>query len=64
MESNQFYQRAKKNLSIFKTERAEKLTDPKEISDAFNNYIIGPKLASKIQHTGKNYFDYLNLPDT
>ena len=41
-----------------------KLTDPKKISDAFNTFFvdIGPKLASKIQHTGKNCFDYLNQP--
>ena len=57
----------RKNRSVqstFKTEQAEKLTDPKKISDAFNTFFvdIGPKLASKIQHTGKNYFDYLNQP--
>ena len=57
----------RKNRSVqstFKTEQVEKLTDPKIISDAFNTFFvdIGPKLASKIQHTGKNYFDYLNQP--
>ena len=57
----------RKNRSVqstFKPEQAEKLTDPKKISDAFNTFFvdIGPKLASKIQHTGKNYFDYLNQP--
>ena len=37
------------------------ITEPKTISNTFNNFFvdIGPKLASKIQHTGKNYFDYL-----
>ena len=42
----------------------EKTYRSKEIYDAFNNIFvdIGPKLASKIQHTGKNYFDYLNQP--
>ena len=40
------------------------ITEPKTISNAFNNFFvaIGPKLASKIQHTGKNYFDYLTKP--
>ena len=57
----------RKNRSVqstFKTEQAEKLTDPKKISNAFNTFFvdIGPKLESKIQHTGKNYFDYLNQP--
>ena len=50
--------------SNFKTDDAENITEPKNISNAFNNFFvdIGPKLASKIQHTGKNYFDYLIKP--
>ena len=45
-------------------EQAEKLTDLKKISDAFDTFFvdIGPKSSSKIQHNGKNYFDYLNQP--
>ena len=34
----------------------------REISNKFNEFFvnIGPKLASNINHTGKNYYDYLN----
>ena len=40
------------------------LTEPKTASNTFNNFFvdIGPKLASKIQHSGKGYFDYLTKP--
>ena len=36
-------------------------TDPQDISNKFNDFFvnIGPKLASNIQNTGKNYYDYL-----
>ena len=36
-------------------------TDPQDISNKFNDFIVnlGPKLASNIQNTGKNYYDYL-----
>ena len=43
---------------------AKNITDPKITTNAFNDFVvdIGPKLASKIQHSGKDYFDYLNQP--
>ena len=39
----------------------QKINEPKTISNAFNDFFvdIGPKLAANIQHSGKNYFDYL-----
>ena len=55
----------KKSLqSNFRIDDTKNITEPKTISNAFNNFFvdIGPKLASKIQHTGKNYFDYLTKP--
>ncbi len=32
--------------------------------NAFNDFFvdIGPKLASKIQHAGKNYYEYMGEP--
>ena len=42
----------------------ENITEPKTVSNAFNDFLvdIGPKLASKMQHSGKDYFDYLTKP--
>ena len=53
--------RNKPQQSILKTEETNNITEPKAISNAFNNFFvrIGSKLASKIQHKGKDYFDYL-----
>ena len=47
--------------SSFKMNETEKINEPKTISNAFNDFFvnIGPKLAANIQHSGKNYFDYL-----
>ena len=38
------------------------ITDPNKIPNEFNDFFvnIGPKLASKIQSTGKQYYEYLN----
>ena len=57
----------RKNRSVqssFKIEQAEKTYRFKKISDAFNTFFVDiePKLALKIQHTGKNNFNYLNQP--
>ena len=37
------------------------ITDSQDISNKFNDFFVnvGPKLASSIQNTGKNYYDYL-----
>ena len=45
----------------FKDECGSILTDPQDISNKFNDFFvnIGPKLASDIHNTGKNYYDYL-----
>ena len=52
--------------SKFKDERGNILTDPADIANGFNDFFVnvGPKLASNIQHTGKNYYDYLQDPQT
>ncbi len=52
-----------KQQSSFKMNE-EEITDPNIISNAFNNFFvnIGPQLASKIHHSGKDFFDYLNRP--
>ena len=38
------------------------ITDSQDISNHFNDFFVnvGPKLASDIQNTGKNYYDYLH----
>ena len=40
------------------------ITDPSVISNEFNDFFvnIGPKLASHIHNSGKNYYDYLSAP--
>ena len=45
----------------FKDECGSILTNPQDISNKFNDFFvnIGPKLASDIHNTGKNYYDYL-----
>ena len=47
----------------FKDDCGNTITDPQEICNKFNDFFVsvGPKLASGIQNTGKNYYDY--LPD-
>ena len=47
--------------SKFKDECGNVFTDPQNISNKFNDFFvnIGPKLASNIHNTGKNYYDYL-----
>ena len=46
----------------FKDESNNIITNSHDISDKFNDFFVnvGPKLASSIQNTGKNYFDYLH----
>jgi len=48
----------------FKHESGAKITDPKIISNEFNDFFVnvGPSLASKIQNMGRNYDDYLKEP--
>jgi len=48
--------------SKFKDELGNFVSNPQDISNRFNNFFvdIGPKLASSIQNTGKNYYDYLS----
>ena len=50
--------------STFKTDDGKKVTEPDEVSNSFNDFFvnIGPKLASGIKHTGKDFFDYLLNP--
>ena len=45
----------------YKDECGSILTNPQDISNKFNDFFvnIGPKLASDIHNTGKNYYDYL-----
>ena len=42
----------------------KKVAEPDEISNSFNDFFvnIGPKLASGIKRTGKDFFDYLLNP--
>ena len=45
----------------FKSNTEEYITESEKISNAFNDFFvnIGPKLASNIQHSGKDYHQYL-----
>jgi hypothetical protein len=47
--------------SKFKDDLGNVLTDSTEIANKFNDFFvdIGPKLASKIENTGKRYYEYL-----
>ena len=46
----------------FKDESGNTFTIPQDISNQFNDFFVnvGPELASIIQNTGKNYYDYLH----
>ena len=46
----------------FKRNSGTIITDPTVISNEFNDFFVnvGPNLASKIQSTGKHYYDYLS----
>ena len=46
----------------FKGNSGTIITDPNKIANEFNDFFvnIGPKLASKIQNAGKQYYKYLN----
>ena len=48
----------------FRRESGTIITDPSIISNEFNDFFVnvGPNLASKIHHTGKDYYDYLKEP--
>ena len=48
--------------SKFRGDDGNVITDSQDISDHFNDFFVnvGPKLASDIQNTGKNYYDYLH----
>ncbi len=45
----------------FKSDTEVNISEPAKISNEFNDFFvnIGPKLASKIQHSGKDYYEYL-----
>ena len=47
--------------SKFRDECGNCITNSEDISNGFNDFFvnIGPKLASEIHSTGKNYYDYL-----
>ena len=48
--------------SKFRGENDNVITDSQDIANHFNDFFVnvGPKLASDIQNTGKNYYDYLH----
>jgi hypothetical protein len=48
----------------YKRESGTIITDPTVISNEFNDFFVnvGPKLASQIHNSGKNYYDYLRAP--
>lgn len=50
--------------NTFKTDDGNVVTEPDNIANYFNNFFvdIGPKLASNIKHTGKDYYEYLDEP--
>ena len=51
--------------STFKTDDGHVVNEPDKISNSFNDFFvinIGPKLASGIKHSGKDYFEYLLNP--
>ena len=50
--------------NTFKTDGGNVVTEPDNIANCFNNFFvdIGPKLASNIQHSGKDYYEYLDEP--
>ena len=56
--------KSKKQQCKFKTENNDHITDPNIIASHFNNFFvnIGPKLASKIHHDGKHFYEYLTDP--
>ena len=47
-----------------KTDDGDEVTEPDSISNAFNDFFvnIGPKRASTIKHSRKDYFEYLLNP--
>jgi hypothetical protein len=50
--------------SKFKTDSDRNISDPQDICNCFNDFFVnvGPNLASKIQRSGKEYFDYFKNP--
>ena len=50
--------------STFKTDDGHVVSESEKISNSFNDFFvnIGPKLASGIKHSGKDYFEYLLNP--
>ena len=55
---------SQKKKSTFKTDDGYVVNEPDKISNSFNDFLvnIGPKLASGIKHSGKDYFEYLLNP--
>ena len=56
--------KAKNHQNAFKTDSGNIVTEPGNIADCFNNFFveIGPNLASNIQHSGKDFYEYLDEP--
>ena len=52
------------NQKKFKNDNGSVFTNPEDISNQFNDFFVtvGPKLASNIQSTDKEYYDYLHDP--
>ena len=50
--------------STFKTDDGDIVFEPDKLYNSFNDFFvnIGPKLASGIKHSGKDYFEYLLNP--
>ena len=53
-----------KQQSSFTADNGEVVKDPTRICNLFNNFFveIGPKLASNIHHSGKDFYEYLQHP--
>ena len=54
--------RKQKSQCKFKDDSGKIITNSQDISNHFNDFFVnvGPKLASDIQNTGKNYHEYLH----
>ena len=57
---------AKTNIIKLLDKNKNLISDPKNISNTFNNYFstIGPKIEQKIPHQPGNFIDYLNKKDS
>ena len=55
---------AKTNIIKLLDKNKNLISDPKKISNTFNNYFFGPKIEQKIPHQPGNFKDYLNNKDS